>query len=65
MVSNILKVIGWFALILVIAPSLMFLGGCEDTTLDDVKKYMLIATVLWFAAEGIRWKLGAPKPSGD
>jgi|GEM_PF-926863 len=65
MVLNILKIIGWLALVLLIAPSLLFLTGSETTTLDDVKKYMLIATIIWFTAGGVRWKLEAAKPSGD
>ena len=42
----IAKIISWLSLIALIVPSIMFLAGRME--LDQVKKLMLIATVVWF-----------------
>jgi len=41
-------VISVLSLVVLMAPSILFLAGCMD--LDTVKWIMLAATVLWFAA---------------
>ena len=46
--KQILKLISWVAIIVLILPSILFLAGKME--LDMVKKIMLIATVVWFAA---------------
>ena len=43
---NILKLISFLALIGVILPSVLFLAG--KIGLDDVYRYTLIATAVWF-----------------
>jgi hypothetical protein len=44
----VLKIISWFSLILLTAPSILFLAGAID--LPAVKRIMLLATLLWFAS---------------
>lgn len=43
----LLQIISWLALAGTIAPALIYLGG--GMALDQVKWWMLIATVVWFA----------------
>ncbi len=52
----ILRIISWVSLLGLILPSFLFLTG-HVTDLDQVKWYMLIATIVWFAtATPLMWK---------
>lgn len=48
----IAKYIAWIALVVLVAPPLLFLAG-TITDLPTVKTLMLAATLLWFAAATI------------
>jgi hypothetical protein len=49
------KLISWISLIVLIAPSILFLGGKME--LDQVKLIMLMATIVWFVSTPIwMWK---------
>lgn len=42
------RVVSWLALAGTIAPAILYAGG--QVTLDQTKMWMLVATVVWFAA---------------
>lgn len=46
--KKIAQTISWLALALTILPSVWFLAGSLD--LDNVKRLMNVATVVWFVA---------------
>ena len=50
-----LKIVSALSLIALILPSILFLAG--RTELDEVKWYMVLATILWFVtATPVMWK---------
>lgn len=53
----IIKLIGYIAIVVLILPSILFLGGRMES-LDAVKVIMLVATIVWFATSIIQgWDL--------
>lgn len=49
MLKIIAQIISWVCLVVLIAPSILFLAG-KMTSLDQVKTIMTVATVLWFVS---------------
>ena len=49
MLKVIAQIISWVCLVVLIAPSILFLAG-KMTSLDQVKSIMTVATVLWFVS---------------
>jgi hypothetical protein len=45
---SLMKILSLLALILTIAPAIMLVNG--SLTLDQVKLFMLVATVVWYIA---------------
>ena len=55
--KTLIQLIGYISIIVLILPSILYLAGKME--LDQVKTIMLIATVVWFAANSIlAWHLG-------
>jgi len=52
MIRKISKITGLISLLILIIPSFLFLFGVYP--LDQVKKYMFIATIVWFISS-ILW----------
>ncbi len=52
---NLLRVVGGLSLMLLTAPSAVYLAG--GLSLETVKLLMLIATVLWFVSAGLNVKV--------
>ena len=51
----ILRIVSLLSLLALILPSVLFLAGRVE--LDQVKAYMLVATIVWFVtATPIMWK---------
>lgn len=44
---KVAQIVSWIALIGVITPAIMYLAG--GITLDAVKTWMLVFTIMWFA----------------
>jgi hypothetical protein len=43
---RIIQIVSWLALAGAIVPSLLYLGGAVD--LDQSKRLLLVATIVWF-----------------
>jgi hypothetical protein len=43
---TVAQIISWLALILTLVPSIVYLAG--GLTLDAVKTWMLVGTIVWF-----------------
>jgi nitrate/nitrite transporter NarK len=63
MIKLIAKIVSPIALIVLIAPSLLFLSGRME--LDQVKWIMLIATIIWFVAASLWMWDNEPKTQDD
>jgi len=48
MSRRLLQIVSWLALVATILPSALFLAG--RITLDQSKAWLLVATIVWFAA---------------
>jgi hypothetical protein len=52
----IAQILSWISLVVLIAPSVLFLAG-KMSSLDQVKWVMLLATILWFVTAPLwMWK---------
>ena len=49
MLKMIAQIVSWLSLGVLIVPSILFLAG-KMPELDQVKTYMILATVLWFVS---------------
>jgi len=58
MLRRLFQIISWIAFGVTILPSILFFAGKMD--LDQVKLWMLVATVAWFVATPL-W-MGREKP---
>ena len=47
MIKKLAPVLSWLCLVMLMAPSVLFLAG-KLSSLDQVKRIMLTATILWF-----------------
>ena len=51
----IAQIISWICLVVLIAPSVLYLAG-KMTDLNQVKRLMLLATIVWFITAPV-WML--------
>jgi hypothetical protein len=63
MIKLIAKIVSAIALMVLMAPSLLFLNGRME--LDQVKWIMLIATIIWFVAASLWMWNDEPKTQDD